>query len=413
MSSKPAEVPPYPKRELEVEETPGLTALPTFKRQKLEHQQENFPPSFWDNLSQLYLTTRSLREFDRRTVWPSLPKQPHLTGAAQIDSSKLVEFAKQGGPDLQDIRAYPPFKQRSLGQGSSSNLAMTFDGSTTAYSLNFQQHLVDHGCYLPMHEGPLGSVHPQNFDHILDRLESPIPSLPALTEKDFSDFKSINKSCHSEQDVIANVVNLLERRHMPREMSVVFNNLNKLTIPSISNPGPDWYDGVEPEKLDVVVRNYLDKLIVPASDKSVACLPNFFLELKGPKGSVSTLVRQGWYAGTLGARGVHELRDWWEPHQLEDMKAYTIVATYEPVQLTLIFYTVHPIRSDNTAHRPLSSLPMRHYSYHMIKLKSYVLDNDLDSFNKGLWALQNAREWAKEQRDRLVDGCNVKAPTLR
>ncbi|KAL8852171.1 MAG: hypothetical protein Q9198_011034 [Flavoplaca austrocitrina] len=290
---------------------------------------------------------------------------------------------------------------------------MTFDGSTTAYSLNFQQHMVDHGCYLPLHEGPLGSVHPQNYDHIRDRLDSPIPSLPALTEKDYSDFKRINNSCHSEQDVIANVVHLLERRQMPKEMSKVFNNLNKLTVPSVSNPGPDWYDGTEPEKLDVVVRNHLDKLIVPASDKSTACLPNFFLELKGPKGSLSTLMRQGWYAGTLGARGVHELRDWWEPHQLEDTKAYTIVATYEPVQLTLIFYTVHPIRSNNTAHRPLSSPPTRHYSYHMIKLKSYVLDNDLDSFNKGLWALQNAREWAKEQRDRLVAGCNVKAPTLR
>lgn len=105
MSSKPAEVPRYQKRVLDIEEPSGLTALPTGKRQKLVHnQQRNFPPSFWNSLSRLSLTTRSLREFDRRTVWPSTPRQPHLTGSAQIDSTKLVQFAEQGGPDLEDLR---------------------------------------------------------------------------------------------------------------------------------------------------------------------------------------------------------------------------------------------------------------------------------------------------------------------
>lgn len=93
-------------RKRELEETPEVTALPTAKRQKLKHhQQENFPPFFWDNLSRLWLTTRSLREFDRRTVWPSNPVQPPWTGAEEIDLTKLIQFAEEGGPDLDDLRA--------------------------------------------------------------------------------------------------------------------------------------------------------------------------------------------------------------------------------------------------------------------------------------------------------------------
>ncbi|KAL8892299.1 MAG: hypothetical protein Q9215_000812 [Flavoplaca cf. flavocitrina] len=357
MSSKPAEVPRYEKRELEVEETPGLTALPTPKRQKLKHQQQNFPPSFWDNLSQLWLTTRSLREFDRRTVWPSTPKQPHLTGAAQIDSNQLVQFAQEGGPDLRDLRA------------------------------------------------------PQNFDEIVARLERPIPSSPAFTAQEFTDYLVVNKSCINEAEVMNNVISgiFAVRKPLPHGLTSQFNNLESLTGCELVEPMPDWHDGISPSSLAVTVRNRLENFIVPSTNPSRLCVPNFLFEVKGPDGSITILLRQAMFAGVLGARGVHELRHWLDPHTLDDNKAYTIAATYEPVQRNLIFYAIHPTRSNNTAHQALSSTPARYYTYRMTKLKAWMLDSDVDTFNKGMWAFQNARQWAKEQRDLLCAAANLKA----
>ncbi|KAL8837493.1 MAG: hypothetical protein Q9176_005681 [Flavoplaca citrina] len=408
MSSKPAEVPRYEKRELEVEETPGLTALPTPKRQKLKHQQQNFPPSFWDNLSQLWLTTRSLREFDRRTVWPSTPKQPHLTGAAQIDSNQLVQFAQEGGPDLRDLRAYPRAEEASSDPAGISTDMMA--SNTSAYSKAFEQHMIDHGCFPP--EYPLyGAVKPQNFDEIVARLERPIPSSPAFTAQEFTDYLVVNKSCINEAEVMNNVISgiFAVRKPLPHGLTSQFNNLESLTGCELVEPMPDWHDGISPSSLAVTVRNRLENFIVPSTNPSRLCVPNFLFEVKGPDGSITILLRQAMFAGVLGARGVHELRHWLDPHTLDDNKAYTIAATYEPVQRNLIFYAIHPTRSNNTAHQALSSTPARYYTYRMTKLKAWMLDSDVDTFNKGMWAFQNARQWAKEQRDLLCAAANLKA----
>ncbi|KAI4250403.1 MAG: hypothetical protein L6R42_008713 [Xanthoria sp. 1 TBL-2021] len=396
------------KRELDTtEETPEVTALTTAKRQKLNHrQQENFPPSFWDNLSRLFLTTRSLREFDRRTVWPSTPVQPHLTGSA-FDLTKLVQFAEEGGPNLEDLKAYPGSKEASIDREEPPNQTMA---PTSAYTLDFQQHLVDNGCYPPLYP-PYGAVQPQNHAQIVARLESPITSSPAFTQQKFSKFLADNKSCLNEPEVMLKVIpTFAERKEMPNGIMSQFNSLKKLTPATLVEPKPDWHDGVSPDDLALSVRDHLKDFIVPSSNKTRLCLPNFLMEVKGPGGGLDVLQRQALFAGVLGARGVHELRHWLNPQTLDDNnKAYTIVATYEPTQCTLVFYAIHPTRSNNTAHQPLSSAPGRYYTYRMTKLKAWMLDSDLDTFNKGMWAFQNAREWAKEQRDRLCAAANLKA----
>ena len=78
---------------------------PAAKRYKLEdHQRHRTPSSFWDNLSRQWLTRRALREFDRRTVWPTAPIPPYRTGKENIDIGELKRFARHGGPTLGDIR---------------------------------------------------------------------------------------------------------------------------------------------------------------------------------------------------------------------------------------------------------------------------------------------------------------------
>ena len=93
------------------EPTTDYTPPPLAKRRKLEKLQRHETPSwFWDNLSRQHLTSRTLREFDRRTEWPAAPVSSNQTG--KINLAQLKRFSRHGGPSLGDLRAassFPPF----------------------------------------------------------------------------------------------------------------------------------------------------------------------------------------------------------------------------------------------------------------------------------------------------------------
>ena len=96
------------KRQLYVEAEPTTDSWPPpiAKGSKLEKQQRHRTPSwFWDNLSRQWLTSRTLREFDRRTEWPAIPSPPDRTDKKDIDLAQLRRFARHGGPSLGDLRA--------------------------------------------------------------------------------------------------------------------------------------------------------------------------------------------------------------------------------------------------------------------------------------------------------------------
>ena len=109
MPSERIPMPPNQKRKLVVEAEPTTNSSPpaTNKRRKLENQQRyRTPSSFWDNLSRLWLTPRSLEEFDRRTEWPATPILLERTGKKEeIDLVQLKRFARHGGPSLDHLRA--------------------------------------------------------------------------------------------------------------------------------------------------------------------------------------------------------------------------------------------------------------------------------------------------------------------
>ena len=106
MHSAEPSVPHSRKRQLsEAEPETDFSPQPTAKRQKLKyHQRHRTPSSFWDNLSRQWLTCRTLREFDRRTVWPAVSVPPYRTVKEDINPAKLKRFARHGGPSLGDIR---------------------------------------------------------------------------------------------------------------------------------------------------------------------------------------------------------------------------------------------------------------------------------------------------------------------
>lgn len=68
------------------------------------HRAAIFPPSFWDDLSKVWLTTRALRELDRRNK--HRPATPEASG--RFATKDLARFARQGGPDLRRLRGVSP-----------------------------------------------------------------------------------------------------------------------------------------------------------------------------------------------------------------------------------------------------------------------------------------------------------------
>lgn len=111
MLSKGDPVPNNRKRQLSVdpEPTPVFSPPPPAKRRKRrkrENQQRHRRPAFfWDNLSRQWLTRHTLREFDRRTVWPAIPLPSYRSGPRSICLPHLKCFARHGGPNLGDLRA--------------------------------------------------------------------------------------------------------------------------------------------------------------------------------------------------------------------------------------------------------------------------------------------------------------------
>jgi hypothetical protein len=66
-------------------------------------------------------------------------------------------------------------------------------------------------------------------------------------------------------------------------------------------------------------------------------------------------------------------------------------------------YTTHPTESQN---------PNRRSEYHMNPLRGWLLTDNADSFRQGAGAYRNARDWAKEQRNRLIQDANDKAQSM-
>ncbi|KAL8821819.1 MAG: hypothetical protein Q9223_000231 [Gallowayella weberi] len=392
------------KRSLDaVQPTEHPTSPSQSKRQKGEYQQrEEEVRNFWDELPKLWLTRSALREFDRRTVWPTAPSKPHSIGAEQNDSTQLKYFAENSGPSLEDLITYPTSEERNV---LSSHFTMT----TGAYDLDFVEHLKLHGVYLPDEPGVDEAPKPLNHNDILTSLGRSRSSEWAITEDDWKEFKQDNKNCGSASKVREEVVRTITAKtKLFYEIDIEFNNIKSLTD-MIMRAKPDYYDGSKPSELDPSIRIELNAYIVPSKNGSGPLLLNFSFEVKGPEGNIACLYRQALHNGSLGARAVHELRAWTGVKDLDDQKAYTLAATYQPADGLLKLFSIHPGPSNNSKHLTLSSAPESRWKYHMTLLGQYSMSWTLDGFKKGVYAYHNAREWCNKVRDGLVKEANEKA----
>lgn len=272
---------------------------------------------------------------------------------------------------------------------------------SSAYDPGFEQHLIDHGIYPEGHDDE-GLEEPNNSKEIMDKIKQRRPSLSPsrFSRKDFLNFKQLNRDALTEKTVMRTIFPIVAGpADIHHAEDLPFRNLKDLTDGSISKAQPDFYDGSRPSELKKRVREDLGPFIVPSTNKSAPCLPNFFAEGKGPNGSAPIAKRQAVYDGALGARGVNKLQSYVDPELTHDNIAYTITSTYHGGTGTLSLYTTHLTPSRD------SELPIE---FRMTHLDSFAMTGNLDAFRQGATALRNARDWAKEQRDLLIAKANSK-----
>ncbi|CAG9998272.1 unnamed protein product [Clonostachys byssicola] len=183
---------------------------------------------------------------------------------------------------------------------------------------------------------------------------------------------------------------------------VLFNNLKPLTKGTIQAIKPEIYYGANPSDLGPSIRDELAGYVVPSTDTSYPMAPNFFLEVKGPNVSKAEITRRACRLGAIGSRAMHILRNYKEDQAQYDGKPYTFSSTY--VAGTLNIFAHHIAAPKTPGGRP---------EYQMTLVGSWNLIGDIDSFRSGVAAFRNARDLAKQYRDRLVEDLKARVARCR
>lgn len=278
--------------------------------------------------------------------------------------------------------------------------------STTPYSAEFEQKLIDRGVYPDGYRAREGAKpsKPANMKEMQEALVQARSSLSPskVSEEVFEEFQDNNRRAKSESTAMADVIPMItgvKDRQFETAGDIPFNNLQRFD-PELSVPKPDKYYGARPDQIDERVRNDLDQYIVPSTSKQRPAAPNFFLEGKGASGRPDVAQRQASYDGAVGARAMWQLQNYGEPEVEHDDKAYTMSATYHLGTGTLQMFATHPKCSGSRT------------EYCTTQIDGYYMIGTSENFRKGATAYRNARDWTRQQRDRLITNANAVAQNL-
>ncbi|KZZ94258.1 hypothetical protein AAL_05225 [Moelleriella libera RCEF 2490] len=328
----------------------------------------------------------------------------------------LLQFARHGGPDLCDLRGYPrpsTEHRRPVDMSSSrssrsrrtrsTNPASTTPGSvtdkvrkSTPYNGDFDLHLTDHLIH------PIHASQEPNLEGIMSALAARRASLSPsqFSENAFKTVRAKNFRAKDEHDVLINVIPTIHGSSQFDHYcarNTTFANLEPLTDNTIVAPKPDIYYGAYPERLAPSIREELACHIIPSTMVDKPMAPNFFMEAKGPDGSVAVVMRQARYDEAIGSRAIHSLQNYNQEEPVYDGTPYTYSSIYHGGHLQLF---AHHVTAPAEGGRP---------EYHMNPLTAYSMISTRDEFVEGATAFRNARELARQHRDNFIQAANAKA----
>jgi hypothetical protein len=295
--------------------------------------------------------------------------------------------------------------------------------NTTAYDANFERHLIQHGIYPYTFRDTNDKrlTPPKNFNSIKRRLAQRRASLARSTIENMSnEIEAVHDHACCEQEIIESMVPFIEGlkdRFLCKE-GRVWDNFAPLTDAKVKlvNPKPDRFYGSHAHALlNEQVCRELSQTIIPSRKDELTILPNFTLEVKGPRGAGDVVKRQACYNGAFGSRAMHSLREYihqataekdkgdeneGEESTLFDNNAYTISATLESITGTLTLYTTHPRK------RKRADEPNQDPEQVMARLGSWCVINGPEELLGAISVYRNARDWASEQREELIRKAN-------
>ncbi|KAM3521659.1 hypothetical protein NHJ13051_006129 [Beauveria bassiana] len=374
----------------------------------------NFPPEFWDSLSKVWLTSRALREKDRRNSLRS-PAAPIIKTAAT-----LARFARRGGPDLGHLRGYPEPEHTAEMNPNRSSVPSTRRTKSTnatsgppkvkrssAYDRDFEQKLTDCSIYPRGHKYSRGYIpEPGNLDDITQTLAARRRSLSPsrFDTKAFKTFMLANDQVISESQVLTRVLpTILGTNDISSGENIPFTNFDTMTDGTTVDAVPDLYDGIDPDNVGKAVRQDLNKTIIPTTHSTAPVVPNFFLEAKAPRGGADVAKRQACLDGALGARAMHTLQAYGEEtpeetgNPIYDGNAYVFSSTYHDG--TLKIYTHHVTAPTAEGSRP---------GYHMTQVRTFGMTDTRETFIAGATAIRNARDLARQRREDFLQAAKAK-----
>ncbi|KAK5654423.1 hypothetical protein OQA88_7333 [Cercophora sp. LCS_1] len=375
---------------------PG-TDGPQAHRPRKKPRLPNFPPEFWDDLPKVSLTTRALRELDRRNKARPALKPP----VPAVYTKDLAQFASRGGPGLDHLRGYPEPGDGASSSGSTMPTRTSRAKGSSAYSDNFERHLIEHNIYPEGYEREDGRQTPEpgNIDEVRSELLASRASLSPsrFPESAFRDFRRKNRT-ESEATVMRKVIPIItgDDDSIPNEGGLPFTNFKSMTGNRTVKPVPDFFDG----NVDMSVRDDLSETIVPTAHFGAPVAPNFFLEVKAPGGSAIVVRRRACYDGAHGARAMHSLQNYGEEEPMYDGNAYAYSSTYHAGTGTLQLYAHHVRAPTDPEGQP---------EYHMTQVKSYALTSDLETCVASIKAFRNVRDLAQRHRNESIQGANARA----
>ncbi|RKU39869.1 hypothetical protein DL546_000423 [Coniochaeta pulveracea] len=350
---------------------------PSKKIRSTRKSQRNFPPEFWDGLSQIPLTRRALRELDRR----------NMASNRSPSSSRRTKSARSKSAQSTQPTDLSPSTRAS-----------------SAYDDAFEQHMIDNSIYPEQYEYPDSrpTPEPQNMDQLrLDYSAARASLSPSqFSDGAFREFKRKSKA-RSEATVMRNVIPVIAgNANIPNEGNLPFTNITSMTGGATVKAVPDFFDGAHPGTIDAAVRDDLSQLIIPTKHADVPVAPNFSLEAKAPSGGVDVVLRQALHNGAIGARAMHALQNYGEEEPVFDGNAYSYSSTYHAGTGALQLYTHHVTAPTAQGERP---------GYHMTKLGGYFMTDSRDTFVQGATVFRNIRDIAQGHRDMFIQSANTRA----
>ena len=270
---------------------------------------------------------------------------------------------------------------------------------SSAYNEDFEQYLSDNGIYMNNRKSK-----PSNVDEIRQRLAQPRPSLSPsrFSEGAFEEFQQKNEDVIKEGDVMKDVLpTLYSTTTIPHQEDLLFLRLKSITDEDTVDAKPDFYDGVWSESINKQVRSELGPYIIPTRHRTAPVAPNFFIEVKAPKGGADVAKRQVTHDLSLGARGMHKLQSYGMGEPVYDKNAYTLGASYHAGSLNIYATHVTPSGSGGSP------------EYHMTQIGGWNTIGDRDTYLRGAAALRNGRDQAMEWRNQHISTANERARSLK